>query len=388
MTINPRLNSPLLDAGLREQLSVVRMPIGTAATLPPQCYTGNEIFSWECGELFQRTWVGVGRADRWKGTGDYSAIDVAGTPIIILRDRTGQLRAFANSCRHRAAKLLEGEGNCDAIRCPFHRWTYALDGRLLLGPKMDKTPEFDVTGYGLIPVRLDERCGFIFVCFDRTAPDLDQWLGDFAELHTPWPLKDLQTVRRTEFDVSCNWKLFLEVFNEYYHLPYVHPDTLNNYYYTPDDTDEVSGQYTTQFGITRGSATVLDSAQEWVLPTMPQLHGHHREGIRYTWLFPNLTFAASAECIWAYDVYPVAPDMTRVGMSVCFPEQTVNLDDFEERVQHYYRRLDQALQEDIPALENQQAGLQSPLARQGRFCHLEPSVANFACWYAEQMLAH
>ncbi|MDH3694785.1 MAG: aromatic ring-hydroxylating dioxygenase subunit alpha [Gammaproteobacteria bacterium] len=387
MTVNPKLSNLLLDGNVRRQLSAVKIPVGTAATLPPQCYTNDDIFKWEQEELFGRSWIGIGRVDRWKERGDYSAIDIAGVPIIVLRDREGDLHAFSNSCRHRGAKLLQGDGNCDTVRCPFHRWTYALDGRLLLGPSMDKTPDFDKLEYGLIPVRLETKFGFAFVCFDESAPGLDQWLGDFEKLHAPWVLHDLHTTRRLEFEAACNWKIFIEVFNEYYHLPYVHPKTLDHYYDTPQDTDEVTGQYTTQFGTTQGSAGVLENAQDQALPIMNRLQGRERNGIRYTWLFPNLTFAASNDCIWAYDVNPLAPDLTRVGMSVCFPEENIAREDFEQRVQSYYTRLDESLQEDISALINQQAGLNSPLAQQGRFCYLEPSVANFACWYAEKLLA-
>ena len=194
------------------------------------------------------------------------------------------------------------------------------------------------------------------------------------------------STRRREFEVACNWKLFMEVFNEYYHLPYVHPDSIGGIYNTPDDLDPVNGNYVTQFGSTEGTGALLTDSQEQALPAIGSLAGKDALGTRYTWMFPNMTFAAGKESIWVYDVHPLSPTRTRAGMTVCFPSETVARDDFDRLVQHYYQRMDAALDEDIPALENQQAGLQSPLARQGRFSHLEPSVATFACWYADRML--
>ncbi len=127
----------------------------------------------------------------------------------------------------------------------------------------------------------------------------------------------------------------------------------------------------------------LTIAQSW---KRQPLRGRNRQGARYSWMFPNMTFAAGTEAIWVYEAYPLAPDRTRVGMTLCFPAATVARPDFEARAQHYYDRFDTALAEDIPMLERQQAGMTSPFARQGRYSDLEPSVAAFAFWYAQNLL--
>ena len=378
-------NPAELPSSLLQQLEAVKPPIETSATLPPLVYFGDAVFEQEKHRLFFNAWVGVGRADRWKAPGDYSAIDIMGVPIVVLRDRRDHLRAFANSCRHRGAKLINGEGNCQTIRCPFHRWTYALDGRLLVAPKMEQTPNFDKTNFGLVPVQIDVKEGFAFVCLNQEAASLNEWLGDLGELHAPWSLSAMVSTRRREFEVACNWKIFLEVFNEYYHLPFVHPDTLDDIYNVPNDLDRVNGNYVTQFGSTQGTGALLNDDQEHSLPIIKGLSSELSSGTRYTWMFPNMTFAAGKESIWVYEVYPMSPNRTWVGMTVCFPENTVALDRFEDYAQHYYHRMDRALDEDIPALENQQAGIASPLAKQGRFSFLEPSVATFACWYSAKM---
>ncbi len=371
---------------LRRQLAGVEPPFESSDTLPPACYTNQDVFDRELETIFYKSWIGIGRADRWKAPGDYATFKVAGVPIIVLRDKDGQLRAFANSCRHRGTQLLEGEGNCRRIACPFHSWTYALDGRLIGAPKMERTRNFDKADYGLVAFRVETGDGFAFVCFDETTPGLDEWLGNFSELHRPWSLADMVSTRRREFDVACNWKAFLEVFNEYYHIPYVHPVSLDGIYDLPDDADEIAGNYATQFGTTRGTGGLLEDAQDEPLPAIETLRGRNRQGTRYSWMFPNMTFAAGTEAIWVYEAYPLAPDRTRVGMTLCFPADTAERPDFEEHARHYYDRFDTALAEDVPMLERQHIGLTSPFARQGRFSHLEPSVATFAFWYAQKML--
>ncbi|MCP4318498.1 MAG: Rieske 2Fe-2S domain-containing protein [Hyphomicrobiales bacterium] len=297
----------------RDQLAAVTPPSENSPTLPPACYTDASVFDREIPAIFQSSWVGIGRADRWESPGDYTAFDVAGVPIIVLRDLDGVLRAFANTCRHRGSLLLEGSGNCRAIRCPFHGWGYRLDGRLAGAPRMETANGFDKDAFGLLPFRTDTKDGFAFVCLDETVTDLDHWLGDFSELHEMWSLGDLVTGRRREFEVHCNWKAFLEVFNEYYHLPYVHPNTLDSLYELPDDIDHRPGNYVSQFGTTKSTTGVLEDARDHALPPIPGLKGRNRNGTRYTWMFPNMTFAAGSEAIWAYDVYPTAPDRTRVS---------------------------------------------------------------------------
>jgi phenylpropionate dioxygenase-like ring-hydroxylating dioxygenase large terminal subunit len=189
-----------------------------------------------------------------------------------------------------------------------------------------------------------------------------------------------------ELEVDCNWKGFLEVFNEYYHLPYVHPDTVANVYARPEAADAVTGKYASQFSVTEGTGGLLEATQAYALPAIPWLEGRNKSGTRYTWLFPNMTFAASTEAIWIYEATPLETGRCRVVMTVCFPPETVALDQFEECSQVYYDRMDAALAEDIPALARYHKGLASPFAKQGCYCaDLEPNVASFAFWYADHM---
>ena len=375
-----------MRADLCAQLSEVRAPIETSATLPPACYRDPDLAQLERDAVFRTSWIGIGRHDQWKAPGDYAALSLAGIPLIVLRDKAGQLRAYSNSCRHRGSELLQGSGNVRTISCPFHCWTYGLDGRLLAGPRMPKDGSFDASSYGLIEFRAEEREGFAFLCLSDETEGIDSWLGDFAELHAPWSLGDLVLTRRMAFEADCNWKGFLEVFNEYYHLPYVHPNSIAGVYAHPDRHDDVTGCYASQFGSTEGTGGLLESAQEHILPAIPGLTGRAAGGTRYTWIFPNMTFAAGGEAIWVYEATPLEATRCRVVQSVCFPKSTVARADFEARAEGYYARMDAALAEDLPALARQQRGQSSPYAVPGRYCaDLEPSVAHFGLWYAARM---
>jgi phenylpropionate dioxygenase-like ring-hydroxylating dioxygenase large terminal subunit len=186
--------------------------------------------------------------------------------------------------------------------------------------------------------------------------------------------------------VNCNWKAFLEVFNEYYHLRYVHPNSIDSLYARPEPANATTGAYASQFGETQGTGALLEDQQAQALPPMPQLKGRWAEGARYTWIFPNMTFAAGKDSLWVYEAYPLGPHRCQVHQTICFPPETVARPDFAEKAAHYYARLDAALAEDVVALENQHAGLNSPLARPGRFSTLmEPNVASFASWYADRL---
>jgi len=273
------------------------------------------------------------------------------------------------------------------MRCPFHFWTYGLDGRLLGAPSMQRTEGFDRGEHGLHEFALAERYGFVFVSLEESPPGIDGWLGDFGEVHEASNLAGLVTTHRREFTVECNWKAFAEVFNEYYHLPYVHPGSIDSTYDDPDEPDVVVGAFATHFGTTQGTGGLLEDEQHRALPVMGGLSDREAHGVRYSWLFPNMVIATGAEGMWMYEVYPDGPDRCRCAQVVCFPPETAAMAGFAEVAEAYYERFDVAINEDIPVLEQQQLGMRSPFSRQGRFSYLEPSVARFATWYAERLLS-
>ena len=259
-------------------------------SIPPAFYSSTEITEYEIEKIFRRKWICVGRTDLVRAPGDYVTLDIAKQQIILLRDQKKKLRALANTCRHRNAGLLEGAGQCKGLRCPFHSWFYGLDGTLISAPEMSTANGFDKSNYNLRSYLVEERFGFVFISVNPKADNFDNFVGNFYDLHSFWPIEELISVRRREFTIECNWKLFLEVFNEYYHLPFVHPNSVDSIYCKPKAGDLVKGEFATQFGKTHGTGGLLESSQEKALANMPRLSGPAKSGARYTWLFPNMTF--------------------------------------------------------------------------------------------------
>lgn len=375
-----------LASELVAELEACRAPAAQASTLPGRWYTDAGLAEVERDAIFRRGWIGLGRHDRWAAPGDFVTEDIGDVPVVVVRGDDGVLRAFANSCRHRSAKVMVGEGSCKRMRCPFHFWTYSLDGRLVGAPSMQRTEGFEADDHGLIEFSLAERDGFVFVSLEAEPPSIDEWFAGYGEIHAVWSAGDLVTARRREFTVDCNWKAFAEVFNEYYHLPYVHPDSIDDTYHEPDDPEPSTGAWATHFGTTSGTGGLLEEAQDHAFPTIPSLSGRAADGVRYSWMFPNTVVAYGREGLWMYEVYPDGPDRCRCAQVVCFPAETIARPGFDAVAAEYYERFDVALAEDIPMLEQQHAGLGSPFSRQGRYSHLEPSVATFANWYAGRLL--
>ena len=139
----------------------VRRSLLEATTLPPHCYTSPEFYRREVSNIFMKCWNLIGRVDYVKNPGDYFTHTLVGISIIVMRGDDGKIRAFANSCRHRGAKLLEGEGSCRAIRCPYHSWLYSTTGELRNSNGMQDTLDFTVSDYGLVEIKLDTWCGFL-----------------------------------------------------------------------------------------------------------------------------------------------------------------------------------------------------------------------------------
>ena len=370
---------------IRHSLKKVNYPITSSYSLPPACYHDVDWEQLEQERLFSLNWFSIGRIDQWKCPGDYLTLKIGNKPVVIVMDNDNQLKAFSNTCLHRSSEILQGAGRCKAMVCPFHGWSYDFSGKVISAPRMESATNFNIEHLRLKQFSVEVSDGFVFLNLSADPNPLEEWLEDFSDFHLPWSLDNLVTTRQRVLEVNCNWKLFIEVFNEYYHLPYVHPQSINGRYPEPDPVDVVMGQYTTQFGVTSGNPALLDGEDRFSLPSISTLDDRQKSGTRYTWVYPNLTFAASWDCMWMYHVFPLDSNRTQAVQTICFPRETTLLPEFDEIAEQYYQRFDLAIDEDIPALEQQQSGMESPYAVQGRFSSLEPSVGNFACWYAEMV---
>ena len=360
----------------------VRLPPLEAETLPPWCYSSEEFYRREMERIFMRSWLIVGREEQVEYPGDYRSVEIAGVPIIIVRGKDKVVRAFANSCRHRGAKIVEGEGNCKTFSCPYHSWVYDLDGRLRGAKGMEKTQHFEFGDYGLLPVRLEIWGGFIFVNFSKDAVGFREWIGDLHGRVESYNFENLRCTRRVECEIACNWKAYIENAMEEYHLPTVHRATINQLEMR-HRVEPTKGQYCVIVEEHESTRAILPGQSGF--PFIPTLEGAAAKGTHYVQVYPNLNFMATKDCLLYIEIYPLAVGRTKLVVNSLFPKQTIARDDFDEVVERYYHRLDESVPEDLEIGGIQQKGLSSPLARPGRMSSEEPLIHHIANWVLEQV---
>ena len=202
------------------------MPDG-ATTLPAAYYADESYFRRELEALFAAEWICAGRVEQVEKPGQFILREVLGESIIITSNAAGQVNAFYNVCRHRGTKLCtEDHGTFGrSIQCPYHAWTYDLDGRLIGAPHMDEVPHFRKEAYPLHRVHAGVWDGHIFINLSREAPrtTLERQLGALRKKFTGWRMQDLRLGHRITYDVKANWKLIIQNYNECLHCPNLHP---------------------------------------------------------------------------------------------------------------------------------------------------------------------
>ncbi|MFO0996363.1 MAG: aromatic ring-hydroxylating dioxygenase subunit alpha [Alphaproteobacteria bacterium] len=384
-------------------IEAVARPLLEAEMLPPASYTSEAAYAAEMEHIFGKSWLFAGDVARLEHPGDYWSLTLAGVPVLVLRDRDGAIRAFANTCRHRGCRLVPpGNGNRRAIKCGYHGWVYGLDGKLMGAPQMEHTTGFEKADYGLHPVRSAVWGPFLFLSLDRAAPPFEETLGDFCKLFDGYPLDQLIVARRAAVTVKCNWKVYAENLMESYHIPYVHAASIAGNDYDPG-MEALAGKGKGVYGETPGEPVWLDfgrshaaivsrhTGSNALLPTdkgfpaMPGLTGVAAEGSHFAYPFPCALLAGNIDCLWYVAINPLAPDSTELTLAHLFHRETRARPDFDAVVPAYYRRLDTATDEDVVMTEEQHQGLSSPLARAGRLSHMEPIVHAFRRWIVDRI---
>jgi choline monooxygenase len=366
----------------------VRKPLLEADTMPAFTYTSPEFYQREVERIWRKTWNFIGSADQIRNNGDYFTLNFAGVPTIVLRDHDGKIRAFANTCRHRGSELLEGKGNCKLIVCPYHSWTYDLNGNLRGTPEMDKTLNFNKTDYGLTPISIDTWGNFLFINFDKNPEPLKKHLGDLPEKLAPYRLENMALVRRKAFEMDCNWKLFVENAKESYHIGTVHRATINQYASAKAAgywVEKATGDYVVTFAQHEGSMALLKGAKGF--PTIESLEGRREAGGTYAPLiYPSTYLACTIDCAWYLEMHPISASKTYMVHGALFPRDRLDRPDFEEVAKNYYHRWDVTIEEDILASVRQQRGLETPFAPSGRFSHREPLVHEIDNWILDRVI--
>ena len=359
-----------------------RRPVLEAETLPAWCYTSPAFFEREQERVFARAWQYVGRSDEVPRPAGYRAVETVGGPVLLLRGEDGSLRAVANSCRHRGARLATGAAACRRLVCPYHAWTYRMDGRLAGAPGMAESAGFDAGSEELAPLRLESWAGFLFVCYDDTTPPLAYYLGDLTERLASYRFEDMVCVRRVDYEVAANWKLIAENAMEAYHTGSVHSASLGQ----QNARELATAGHWDAIQVLQDSSIAVLPGQSAPFAPVDGLSDEARAGTIFTTLHPNTQFACVQDCMWSLTFRPVAADRTVVEVGQYFPTSTVARDDFAEGAALYFTRWDTGIDEDNGICEAQQAGLTSTLRRPGRFSGRERAVHRLNGWLLDQVL--
>ncbi len=197
--------------------------------VPASRYYDPAFLALERAKVFGRAWTAVGPLRWLEKPGDYFTVDDIGAGLVVLRDQKGTLRAHVNTCRHRGTRLLNGRGNVPAIRCPYHDWKYALDGRLRHVPRYDGFEPFDKAAHGLRSVQVGSFAGFAWVNLDPDAPPLASTLGGIEEELEPYDLDQMVPIQERTWTIDCNWKAILDNATESYHLEAVHGQSVDKH---------------------------------------------------------------------------------------------------------------------------------------------------------------
>lgn len=367
--------------------AAVRRPLLEAETLPPWCYTSEDFYRREVERIFMRCWNFIGRADQVAKPGDYLAFEFCGVPVVIVRGDDGEVRAFCNSCRHRGSQIAEGSGNCRHLVCPYHSWTYSLKGELIGAPEMQDTRGFERARHGLVPLALKAWGGFLFINFDAEPSPFEDYIGSLPQTLKDYDLDNLVCVRRQEFEMDCNWKLFVENAKEAYHIATVHRETINKYAsvkHAGYAVEEADGEYCITFAGHEGSMALLKGAKGF--PTMETLKGREAAGTTSPLLYPSTYLAFTVDCAWYLELHPMGPHRTKLVHGGCFPRSRLERPDFAEIAANYFTRWDITIAEDIRACNLQQKGVSSPFCRPGRFSRREPLVHEIDNWILDRVL--
>jgi choline monooxygenase len=310
-------------------------------------------------KVFARSWQPVGHAKSVIHPGTYFSCDIAGEPVVVARAKDGILRAFSNVCRHRASIIADGQGKAATLRCPYHNWTYALDGRLIACPEFEGVQDWDTSSV-VLPQYLVEIWGpYVFVNQDASAVPLADVFGDIPhEVEKLGCTVDkLEFSERRDYIIDCNWKVYVDNYLEGYHLPAAHPSLMRELDYKQYRVDTYR-YYSSQFAPIRPSSGRCDPAESRRYESSKDEKGGM--SALYYWIFPNFMLNVYPDNLSANIIVPMGHDRTLTIFEwFGYPGSSVKKETvaFSDEIQ----------QEDIKICQSVQKGLRSRAYDTGRF---------------------
>ncbi len=303
-----------------------------ARTLTGGEYTDREIFGLEQERIFRRSWVCAGRAARLASPGDYFLFDLAGESVIVLRETPDRLRAFFNTCRHRGTRLLDRpEGSVSgSIRCPYHGWCYAGDGRLVAAPHMDRLPDFDRADYPLHEASIRQWEGFVFINMGEDAEPFESAWRPMGTRLARFGLQDLVVGHTQHYDIRANWKLVFQNYNECIHCPVIHPELDRVIPYDSGANDLVEGPFLGGYmSIREPHESATMSGRRCARFVSASVREEDKRRAYFYSLMPNLCLSIHPDYVLSFVLHPVAVDRTRLTAQWLFHPESPRDEGFD-----------------------------------------------------------
>jgi Rieske 2Fe-2S family protein len=352
----------------QDSLANALLPFGRSTMLPAAAYTSDAVLAWERRNLVAGTWACLGRTEDVLGDSVTQRAVMAGDiQVLVTRDAvTGVTTALANTCRHRGHELLprDGSATTSSIVCPYHAWSYRLDGSLRAAPGFRDNADFAGADHGLVPLPLVEWHGWLFVNATGNAVPFAEHIGALDDLIAPYAPESLVVAARHTYEIAANWKLVVENYHECYHCPMIHPELCQVSVPTSGDNFDLPGAWVGGTMDFKGDAVTMSldgTSHGRPIPTAPQ------QTVLYAGMFPNLLISGHPDYVMAHRMVPLAPDRTWVECTWLFPGEDI---DPSYAVDFW----DITNREDWGACESVQRGLASPHFKPGPFAPSEDAV--------------
>ncbi len=376
--------APLLDdefiRGFESSISAIE----TAETLPPACYTNAEFYEFEKEALFNHEWLCVGRESWVTEPGDFFTSSIVGEPLIIVRNRQGVLKAISAVCQHRAMLVAEGSGNTRGFVCPYHHWTYDLDGKLVNAPAMEKTCDFDKSEFYLPELKVEVWLGFVFVNFDDSAAPLAPRLTAVEEVLKPYDFENIDGPRPEPSDkYNWNWKVMFENNNDGYHANKLHQGPLHDFVPSarakfPDLPDDTAGYF--RWNDTTHPDASFNATQKALLPVFPNLSEDDRNHMIFANIPPTLSLIMTADMVIYLILRADGAESLEMDTGVLLAPDAMHSEGYDHKMAMIMSAAGIIMDQDWHVDELVQVGLRSRFAKRSPYSWQEGAQHDFNRW--------